>query len=102
MAVQRLSERLSVLLVLPRVIYQAVRVEACSGYTLTESQNTWCAETESDGRKNSTTPTILARSGRHQPRSWAEGINGWGGLFLTQILTQTCTDIWVKPSEAAE
>ena len=56
---------------------------------------------EGDGRKNSTTPTILARSGRHQRGSWAEGIKGWG-LFLTQILTQTSTDIWVTPGQPVE
>src|SRR5680860_169902 len=50
---------------------------------LAPSGGTFCEDlmsAEGDGRKNSTTPTILARSGRQQRGSWAEGIKGWGAF----------------------
>jgi len=71
---------------------------------LASSGGTFCEglmSAEGDGRKNSTIPTILSGLDVTSPDHGLKALRG-GGLFLTQILTQTCTDIWVKPGQPVE
>src|SRR5665811_74395 len=71
---------------------------------LAPSGGTFCEglmSAEGDGRKNSTIPTILSGLDVTSPDHGLKALRG-GGLFLTHILTHTCTDLWVKPGQPVE